>query len=428
MQKFKFKIGKKEFNYSWVIFAVSFLMVFVSLGFINTVKSLYLAPITNETGISRMVFSLSDCCRYIVIAGMNMMFGTFINKFNPRAMVAFGFGFLIIAVTLYSIAHTAIVFCIGGVFLGLGLAWTTTTMVGFFVEKWFTTAKGSVMGIILAASGAGGAVATQIMSPIINYSASSWRQGYRLMAVILLVTGVLVVLLLRNNPKEVGMKPFSKKGGEKKKRGSSWTGFEEKDIFRKSWFYVVIGCFLFYGILLQAYVSTAAAHFRDIGIDNTTIANVISIYSVCLFIAKMAVGALFDRFGLRKVLTVCSIGGAATLFFLANVGNSSAVYIYAPLSVFALPIETVLLPLLTLDLFGQKAYARIMGIIVGTVQLGYCGGSLIPNYFFDRFGTYRGIYTVFGCLVIVTVIAVNFCITKAHKERKLLEAAQEQTE
>lgn len=415
---------QKKFNYKWVIFAVSFLMVFVSLGFINTVKSLYLAPITSETGISRTVFSLSDCCRYIVIAGMNMMFGTFINKYNPRAMVAFGFLFLIISVTLYSIAHTPIVFCIGGVFLGLGLAWTTTTMVGYFVEKWFTTAKGSVMGIILAASGAGGAVATQIMSPIIEYSATSWRQGYRLVGVILLCAGTLVVLLLRNNPKEVDSHPFVKKGTEKKKRGSTWAGFEEKDVFKKPWFYVVVGCFLFYGILLQAYVSTAAAHFRDIGIDNATIANVISIYSICLFIAKMTVGAMFDRFGLRKVITVCSLGGAATLFFLAGVRNPQAVYLYAPLSAMALPIETVLLPLLTMELIGQKAYARVMGIIVGIVQLGYCGGSLIPNYFFDHFGTYRGIYTAFGCLVLITVTVVNICITKAHKERAVLEERQ----
>ena len=404
-----------------MIFAISFLMVFVSLGFINTVKGLFLAPITSETGISRMAFSLSDVCRYIVIAGMNMMFGTFVKKFNPRAMVACGFVFLIISVTLYSVAHTLAVFCIGGIFLGLGLAWTTTTMVGYFVENWFTNSKGSIMGIILAASGAGGAVATQIMSPIIDISATSWRQGYRLVAVILLAVGVLVVSLMRTKPEDIGAEPMGKDAAAKKKRGSSWDGFEEKDVFRKPWFYVIVVCFLFYGLLLQSYVGTAAAHFRDIGVNATTIANVISIFSICLFIAKMGVGALFDRFGLRNVLTVCSIGGAATLIFLALLTDSPIIYVYAPLAVIALPIETVLLPLLTMDMVGSKAYARVMGIMVGIVQLGFCGGSLIPNYFFDKTGSYRGVYTVFGIMVLVITVVVNLCITRAHKERRELE-------
>ena len=188
---------------------------------------------------------------------------------------------------------------------------------------------------------------------------------------------------------------------------------------------MIVVCFLFYGLLLQSYVGTAAAHFRDIGVNATTIANVISIFSICLFIAKMGVGALFDRFGLRNVLTVCSIGGAATLIFLALLTDSPIIYVYAPLAVIALPIETVLLPLLTMDMVGKKAYARVMGIMVGIVQLGFCGGSLIPNYFFDKTGSYRGVYTVFGIMVLVITVVVNLCITKAHKEREELEAQKQ---
>lgn len=63
--------------------------------------------------------------------------------------------------------RTIYLFYLGGVLLGLGLAWTTTTMVGSIVHRWCPAHAGKIMGLILAANGVGAAVATQIVTPII---------------------------------------------------------------------------------------------------------------------------------------------------------------------------------------------------------------------------------------------------------------------
>ena len=71
--------------------------------------------------------------------------------------------------------------------LGLGLAWTTTTMVGSIVHRWCPAHAGKIMGQILAANGVGGAVATQIVTPIIYApgDAFGYRNAYKLVALIL---------------------------------------------------------------------------------------------------------------------------------------------------------------------------------------------------------------------------------------------------
>lgn len=57
------------------------------------------------------------------------------------------------------------------------------------------------MGAILAANGLGGATAIQIVGPIIESDVWGYRSAYRLVAIILLITAVLILVLFRENPK-----------------------------------------------------------------------------------------------------------------------------------------------------------------------------------------------------------------------------------
>ena len=154
-------------RYRWVIVAASFLMVFVCLGFCSSSKSLYLAAITEALGIKRSLFSINDSCRYIATAVVNLFFGALCARFGRKRLIAAGFACLIASMLLYAYAPNIYLFYLGGVLLGLGLAWTTTTMVGSIVHRWCPAHAGKIMGLILAANGVGAAVATQIVTPII---------------------------------------------------------------------------------------------------------------------------------------------------------------------------------------------------------------------------------------------------------------------
>jgi len=80
----KLQTGKRKLEYKWVIVALCFLMVFTSLGFCSSNKSLYLSAITGALGIKRSVFSFGDSCRYITTAVVNLFFGTLVSKYGTR--------------------------------------------------------------------------------------------------------------------------------------------------------------------------------------------------------------------------------------------------------------------------------------------------------------------------------------------------------
>ena len=135
---------QRKLDYKWVIVALSFLMVMICLGFCSSGKSLYTVAITKALGIKRSAFSINDSCRFVTTAIINIFFGTLIARFGTKKLIGAGFICLISSCLVYSVATSIWVFCIGGVLLGIGLSWTTTTMVGSIINKWCKENKGTI--------------------------------------------------------------------------------------------------------------------------------------------------------------------------------------------------------------------------------------------------------------------------------------------
>ena len=76
---------RKMLEYKWVIIAICFLMMFTSLGFCSSNKSLYTFAITEALGIPRSVFSINDSFRFITTSIVNIFFGE--TKISTKALV-----------------------------------------------------------------------------------------------------------------------------------------------------------------------------------------------------------------------------------------------------------------------------------------------------------------------------------------------------
>ena len=415
----------KRFHYAWVIFAISFLSVFTSLGFCSSPKSLFLAAITEDLGIPRSLFSIGNSCRFITTAVINLFFGRLVAKFGPRKLIAAGFTCLALSNLIGAVSNGIFGFYVSNIFLGLGLAWSTTSLVGIVVEKWFTSSKGTVMGFILAANGLGGAISSQIFSRIIYAKADGWRAAYLVAAAIMVAVGLIIVLLMRNKPEDANTHALGDGGiSKKKQRGREWIGIDAHDAFRKPYFYVCAVCVFLTGLILQSAAGISSAHMKDQGISPDVIANAMSIGSLVLMVSKMSTGACFDRFGLRVTMLFCNICAITAITMLAFVDNGITATIYKIIVAFGLPLETIMLPLIAKECFGQKSYAFLMGLMVSFNTLGYSVGSPLMNLIFDMTGTYSGGLIFMAGFLVVVAVVMQFVITAAHKERARVEAAR----
>lgn len=413
----------KRFHYGWVILVISFIMVGCALGFCSGTNGLYLRAITADMGIPRSLYAIANSCRFVTTAIVNLFFGKLIVKFGPRKLAALGFACLAASTFVNSTSQNVLTFYVGGVLVGLGLAWTTTTLVGYVVERWFTSQKGTIMGIILASNGVLGAVATQILSPIIYGASDGWRTSYRTVCILMLCIGVIVVLFLRNEPKDMGLEPLgSGQVAKKKQRGRDWSGISAEEAFRKPYFYVCAVCVFLTGMLLQSVTGVASAHMLDRGISAETMAAAVSVHSIALTVAKMYTGFSFDKFGLRVTMLVCNLCAIVGILMLAFVSGGPMAFATEIVTSFALPLETIMLPLIATELFGRKSYAFLMGLVVSFNTLGYAVGTPLMNLCYDLTGTYTAVMVVMCGVMVAVAVVMQFVITAAHKERERVEA------
>lgn len=419
---------KKTIDYKWVIVGLCFIMVFTALGFISSTKGLFVAPVTEALGIKRSAFSLGDSCRYIATAVVNMFFGYLVMRFGTKKLIGAGFLSLILSIVIYATATKVYMFCIGGALLGIGFSWTTTTMVGCVITRWCKENRGTIMGAVLSANGLGGALAMQVLTPVINNGVFGYRKAYILMASILLIVGTLVVTFFKEKPKDYSAEYVA--SPKKKARGQSWEGIEYSSAIRKTYFYVAAVCIFFSGFVLMGVTGVAAAHMKDCSIDAGYIATVLTINSLALAAFKFLTGFLYDKRGLRFTINVCYISAIGLMFFMPMMNNPKIgmiiAMLYAILAALALPLETVMLPIYASDLFGDKSFDKILGNFVSINMAGYALGTPAINLCYDIFGSYNVGFVVNGIIMLIVIVCMQFVISAAQKQRKTLEEKNEE--
>lgn len=418
---------KRKFEYKWVIFAVSILMVLTSLGFCSSSKDLYLSAITEALGIERSGFSLNDSIRFISTAVVNLFFGTLVARFGAKKLILAGFGSLIGSCLVYSFATELWQFYIGGALLGVGLSWCTTTMVGYVVGKWFKENKGTVMGVILASNGLGATLAIQIVGPIIDKSAFGYRDAYRLIALLLLGVAILVLLFYKEAPKGY-VEPDAKPGKKKASRSADWVGMSFEEAVKKPYVYLAAVCIFLTGTCLQGVVGIKSANLKDVGMGEF-VTSVASVYSLALIATKFLAGFSFDKLGLRLTLLICQGLGAAAIAMMALMGQfagaDTLAYAVAShlLLAISIPLETIMLPLIAGDLFGQKSYAKMMGLVVSVNTAGYAVGPWLANLGYDLTGSYRTILLILAGVMAAITLLFQIVLHFSGKDRKAIVAA-----
>lgn len=420
-------LKKSRLDYKWVILVVCFLMEFICLGFCSSNAGLFTVPITDALHIDRLTYSYWSSIRYIVQVFVALYFGTLVNRFGIKKMVFVGLCSLIGATTLRAVGTNILYFYIAGVLHGVGIIFVGGTMASTIVRQWFKQDVGKYTGIVMSANGIGGAIAAQIVSPIINNGETfGYRKAYLLSAVITLAISVVILVFLRDTS---GDGPVVA-GKQKKmpKKGTLWVGIEYELVKKKPYFYIAAALIFLTGISLQSIGSITIVYMTDLGISPAFIATLSTIGSLTLTFSKLLVGATYDKWGLRVALLMCQLSALATFILKGALTNSPIGLVFAAtatiLSNIALPLETVMIPLMTNDLFGSASYSKVLGIFMAMNSLGLCLGSPLGELFRRITGDYRSCFWFFGIVLVAVIVSCQFVLQSANKQKAAILAAE----
>ena len=407
---------KSRLDYKWVILIVCFLMEFLCLGFCSSNPGLYTVKVTSALNIDRTVYALSNSIRYIAQVFMALAFGTLTTRFGIKKMVLAGLCSLIGATFLRAFATVFWHFYIASAFHGVGMVFVGGSMAGTIVRRWFHKDIGKYTGIVMSANGIGGAVAAQIVTPIINNGeVFGYRKAYLLSATIAIAISIVIVIFLRDSSDAA---PVVTKG-QKKARGAAWTGIDYNLVKRKPYFYIAAALVFLTGISLQSIGGITIVYITDMGMPTAFIAAISTVSSLTLTFSKVLTGAMYDKKGLRFTLMM-GLSCALVMFILKGIlTNSTAGMIMAMtatvLSSIALPLETVMLTLLANDLFGSASFTKVLGVFMAMNSLGMCLGSPMGEFICKLVGDYRPCFWIFSVVLVVVIVAYIFVLKAANK-------------
>ena len=146
--------------------------------------------------------------------------------------------------------------------------------------------------------------------------------------------------------------------------------------------------------------------------------------------SKLLTGFLYDKLGIKITMNISFFASFVSLITLVLVSDTSfgitMAFVRVIFAAIALPLETIMLPLFASELFGNKCFAKIVGIFSAACTAGFAIGVPFGNLCFDLLGNYNLAFIIFASLMLFVTIAMQFVVKAAHQDRKEIEKEKEE--
>lgn len=387
---------KKKFHYGWVIAILSLLMVVCS-SLWSTGMSITLSGVRETYGLSGTDISMVITVRSLAAFLIVLIFDKWYKLFGLRKGTALGIfigavGMLINAFAADNLVMYYIAAVLGGITYGLCL----TAAAAMLVKNWFNKQRIFFLAVCSAGTGISGMIFSPILQAIINNS--GMKSVFIFETVLFAVVALLMLLLLRDKPSEMGLEPFGGKdydpSQDAKKKNNDGKKEEKKNnkVFLGSGSILIMSLFLVgLGLSASPASSQMALAFNAAGFDPMTVAYVVSFSGLCLIIGKLSYGLVADKFGHKKTAVIYTIiicvGFAAVFGAMWIPENFMMIIGYAAWGIGG-AVATLGYPVWAMDFSSDEDYPKTLKKFQLGYQLGGLIGSPLPGIIFDATGSY----------------------------------------
>jgi MFS family permease len=395
----------------------------MSLALITTTMSFFVQPVCDALGFERGAFTIYYSLAALVGVVAMPIWGRIIPKIGIKMSTAIAGAGGAVFMFLFSLCKSLVAFYIVGLAMGIMVAGMTLLPASILINTWFAEKRGLAMGIAMACSGLGGAIFSPIIAGVI--ASSGWEAGYMLSGGLMFVLTVPVALfVIKARPSELGLRPYGAKdaetdGGSAAAEGGpkEVLGVPSKIATRSASFFLLLGAVVLMNVLASG-AQHLPAHLVANGIDATAAASVISIYAFVVIGSKIVLGIVNDKFGSVAAIAATLSLLAASFVVFSFATNYAIAAVAAVLFGLGVAVVTVMPPLLTGQMYGQRDYSAIYAIVGAIASLGLAVGTPIYGIVYDKLGSYD--IAFYGCAV---AAAVAFAMLVAGlKSSKRLQA------
>jgi MFS family permease len=271
---------------------------------------------------------------------------------------------------------------------GMGSGASNVPMMAL-VASWFgTKQRGKAAGFIVIGSGFAILLSGKLIPYINNlHTADGWRTSWLVLGIIVLVISTICLLVIRDSPAELGLKPFT--GNEKIKPDESHyfdngrAGVSKKDIYHLGFIYFLFG---FTYVIYATFIVTALVEER--GFSETVAGNFWSWVGFLSLFSGPVFGTLSDKFGRKAgLITVFTVQMFAYLLVALSLPG---IFLYLSIGCYGIVAWSIpsIMAALVGDYVGPQKTARVFGFITFIFALGQIAGPAVAGFLAEKYGSF----------------------------------------
>ena len=377
-------------HYAWVVLGAVSLVILGGSG-IRSAFGVFIKPMEAEFGWDRTSMSVVASISLFLYGAIGPFVGRLADRWGARGVLAAG-SVVVGAGTLGTAAVVTLwqLYLTAGVLTALGAGGLAMAVAASLLTRWFDARRGVVLGVVGAAMAAG----QLLVVPLAMGLTVTW--GWRLTFVVLGIAFLalvlpLALLLIRNDPADLGLQPFgalpSGTTRAAEQRAPVRTGLREAAGTLPFW--LLAGSFWVCGYTTGGLILTHLIPFAsEHGFHTTQAAQALGVMGALNVVGTLASGWICDRFGYKGPLAGYYLLRGVSLLFLPYVGTVPGLFAFAAIYglnyISTVPATTAL----TAKIYGRHSVGELSGWIFLSHQVGAAFGSLFGGYLYDRVGDY----------------------------------------
>ncbi|MEO6745228.1 MAG: MFS transporter [Caldimonas sp.] len=377
-------LERRGIHYSWVIAAVTFLAMLTTSAALGLPGAM-LQPLSREFGWSTDQLSSVFAVRFALFGLLGPFAAVFIARFGLRRVMVAAATFIATAMVLATrVTELWQLFVLWGLVLGCGTGLTALVLGAMVANRWFTTRRGLVVGLLAGSTATGQLLFLPLAAWLIE--TFGWRYAVIPVFVACIVVALLVLMLMRDHPKDIGLRSYGESAEAAMAAPSTppipltfWGPFTVlAEAARTRSFWILAGTFFICGLSTNGLVQT---HFislcSDNGMSAVPAASVLSMMGAFDLVGTTLSGYLSDRYDNRKLLFWYYALRGLSLFWLPF-----STYTLYGLSLFALfyGLDWIATVPPTVKLAAQQFGKERAGLVFGWVFAAHQLGAAVAAY------------------------------------------------
>ncbi len=413
---------RRNVHYSWVMVGVTFLTAVITAGTVGA-PGVFIVPLQTEFGWSTAEISSALSIRFVLFGLMAPFAAALHNRYGLRNVTLSAL--LIVASALViSLAMTNLwqLMLLWGVAVGIGTGMTALVLGATVASRWFVARRGLAVGILTAAVATGQLIFLPLLASLTERM--GWRVALGLMCGMLALAALAVLLMMRDRPGDVGLRPLGDEGTEALQApppntapimaatlGALW------DASKSPVFWILFATFFICGASTTGLVQVHLIPMcLDFGIPQVQAAGLLAAMGMFDLVGTIGSGWLSDRYDNRYLLFwYYGLRGLSLLFLPFTDFSFYGLSLFAML--YGLDWIATVPPTvrLTAQRFGPERANMVFGWIFAGHQLGAAAAAFGAGVSRTALASYLPAFFTAGALCIVAAL-ITLMISRHPKQ------------